>query len=196
MWIYIENWKDKRSLEIGHLSVSHSTYKAIFFFHPCIKIIHFWFNHLCLFLSPQWSHVIISWPGHPEHNCFQLSVLILPPLIVCDWKSESCSVVSDSLWPRGLYSPWNSSGQNVGVGSCSLLQRTFLTQGWNPGLPQCRWILFQLSHKGSPSILEWVAYPFPRGSSRPRNWTTVSHIAGRCFTTWAIREAHWNDVKN
>ena len=94
-----------------------------------------------------------------------------------------------------IYSPWNSSGQNVGVGSCSLLQRTFLTQGWNPGLPQCRWILFQLSHKGSPSILEWVAYPFPRGSSWPRNWTMVSHIAGRYFTTWAIREAHWNDVK-
>ena len=38
----------------------------------------------------------------------------------------------------------------------------------NPGLPDCRQILYKLSHKGSPSILEWVAYPFPRRSSSPR----------------------------
>ena len=36
-------------------------------------------------------------------------------------KSESCSVAFDSLQPHGLYSPWNSPGQNTGVGSCSLL---------------------------------------------------------------------------
>ena len=47
----------------------------------------------------------------------------------------------------------------------------------NPGLPHCRQILYQLSHKGSPRILEWVAYPFSRGSSRPRNWTRISCIA-------------------
>ena len=70
--------------------------------------------------------------------------------------SESCSVVSNSLWPHGLYSPWNSPGQNTGVGSLSLLQRIFPTQGSNPGLPHCRQILYQLSHKGSPRILEWV----------------------------------------
>ena len=64
-------------------------------------------------------------------------------------ESESCSVVSDSLRPRGLYSPWNSPGQNIGVGSLSLLQGTFPTQGWNPGLLHCRQILDQLSHKGS-----------------------------------------------
>ena len=39
-------------------------------------------------------------------------------------------------------------------------------------------------------ILEWVAIPFSRGSSRPRDQTQVSHIAGRCFTVWATREAH------
>ena len=114
---------------------------------------------------------------------------------MCDWKSESCSVVSDSLWPHGLYSPWNSSGQNIGMGSCSFLQGIFPTQESNPGLPLCRGILNQLSHKRSPTILEWVAYSFPRGSSQPRIWTVVSCIAGRFFTTWAIREAHWNDVK-
>ena len=65
------------------------------------------------------------------------------------------------------YSPWNSPGQSTWVGSLSLLQRIFPTQGLNPGLPHCRRILSQLSHKGSPRILEWVAYPFSRGSSNP-----------------------------
>ena len=65
-------------------------------------------------------------------------------------KSESCSVVSDSLRPHGLYSPWNSPGQNTGVGSLSLLQGIFPTQGLNASLPHSRQILYQLSHKGSP----------------------------------------------
>ena len=65
-------------------------------------------------------------------------------------ESESRSVVSYSLWPHGLYSPWNSPGQNTGGGSCSLLQGIFPTQGSNPGLLHCRWILYQLSHQGSP----------------------------------------------
>ena len=50
-------------------------------------------------------------------------------------KSESDSVVSNFLGSHGLYSPWNSPGQNTGVGSLSLLQGIFPTQGSNPGLP-------------------------------------------------------------
>ena len=53
-------------------------------------------------------------------------------------KSESHSVMSDSLWPPGLYSPWNFLGQNTRVGSLSLLQGIFPTQGSNPGPPHCR----------------------------------------------------------
>ena len=68
--------------------------------------------------------------------------------------------MSDSLRPHGLYSPRNSPGQNTGVDCHALLQGIFLTQGLNPGLPHCRQILYQLSHQGSPRILEWVAYPF------------------------------------
>ena len=67
-------------------------------------------------------------------------------------ESESHSVVSDSLRPRGLYRPWNSPGQNTGVGSPSLLQGIFPTPGSNPGLPHCRQILYQLSHKRSPIL--------------------------------------------
>ena len=61
--------------------------------------------------------------------------------------------------------PWNSPGQNTGVGSLSLLQGIFPTQGSNPGLLHCRWFLYQLKHKWSPKILEWVAYTFSSRSS-------------------------------
>ena len=47
------------------------------------------------------------------------------------------------------FSPWNSPGQNSGVGSLPLLQGIFPTQESNPGLLHCRWILYQLSHKGN-----------------------------------------------
>ena len=64
------------------------------------------------------------------------------------YESESRSFVSDSLRPYGNR-PWNSLGQNTGVGSLSLLQGIF----------------------------------------QPRDWTQVSHIAGRFFNSWATREA-------
>jgi len=98
----------------------------------------------------------------------------------------SSSVVSDSLWTHGLYNPWNSPGQNIGVDSLSLLQGIFPIQGSNPGLLHCRQILYQLRYKGSPRILEWVAYPFSSNSSQTRNQTRVSWIAGGFFTNWVI----------
>ena len=78
--------------------------------------------------------------------------------------AQSCPTLWD---PHGLYSPWNSSGQNTGVGSLSVLQGIFPTQGSKPVLPYCRQILYHLSHQGSPRILEWVAHPFSRRSSQP-----------------------------
>ena len=83
-----------------------------------------------------------------------LTEILLMPCqhIIVENESESHSVLSNSLWPDGLYSPWNSPGQNTG------------------------------------------AYPFSRGSSRPRDQTQVSHIASRFFTSWATSEAqeHWS----
>ena len=69
--------------------------------------------------------------------------------------SESGSVVSYSLRfhglkPARLLCPWNSPGRNTGVGCCSLLQGSFLTQELNLGLPHCRQILYHLSHRGNP----------------------------------------------
>ena len=83
----------------------------------------------------------------------------------------------------------DSPDKNTGVGCHALLQGIFPTKGSNPGLPHCRQILYHLSHQGNPRILEWVAYPFSRGSLWLRNWTGVSCIADRFFTSWATREA-------
>ena len=100
-------------------------------------------------------------------------------------KSESRSVTSESFTP---HSPWNFPGQNTGMGSFSLLQGIFPMQGSNPVLLHYKWILYQLSHKGSQRILEWVAYLFSSGSSWPRNQTGVSCMTDKFFTTWATRE--------
>ena len=70
-----------------------------------------------------------------------IAILLVSYLYVHESESESHSVVSDSLRLHGLYSSWNSPGQNTGVGSLSLLQGLLPTQGSNPGLPHCRWIL-------------------------------------------------------
>ena len=81
--------------------------------------------------------------------------------------------------PTRLLCPWAFSRQDAGVGCHALLQGIFPTQGSNPGLPHCRWILYRLNQEGSPRILEWVAYPFSRGTSQPRYRNRVSWIAGR-----------------
>ena len=153
---------------------------------------------------------------HCLFHCFLYSLVFNSCFYMYDssWKiyanascSESHSVMPDSLQLHGLYRPWNSPGQNTGVGSCSLLQDSwnspgqdtgassqslsqgiFPTQGLNPGPPHCRQILNQLSHQGNPKIQEWVASPFSSRSSWPRNQTRVSCTAGGFFTSWAIRE--------
>ena len=86
----------------------------------------------------------------------------------------SCLVMSDSFRPHGparLLCPWGFPRQEY----------------WSE-LPYPPWILYCLCHRGSPRILKWIAYPFSRGSSWPRNWTGVFCIAGRFFTSSATRE--------
>ena len=107
-------------------------------------------------VSYKWSHMIwapVCLAAFAYHNIVQVHLhygtyqhFILSHVMTC----ESHSVVSDSLQPRGLYSPWNSLGQNTGVDSLCLLQWIFPTQGLSPGLPRCRQVLYQLSHKRSP----------------------------------------------
>jgi len=95
------------------------------------------------------AHASLSQDGFQHEGFWKVGRTygLLSPSSFC----ESPSVMSDSLQPHGLsYSPWNSPGRNTRVGSPSLLQGIFPTQGLNPGLPHCRWILYQLSHRGSP----------------------------------------------
>ena len=114
--------------------------------------------------------------------------------IMCAY-SLSCAQLFVTPWTVARQAPLSMgfSRQNTGVSCHGLLQGIFPTQGLNPGLLHCRWILYQLSYQGSPRILEWVCYLFSRGSSRPRNQTGVSCIIGGFLTSWAIREDHMND---
>ena len=106
----------------------------------------------------------------------------------------SCSVVSYPLWLYecnlpGSFVYGDSPGKITRGGCHALLHGIFPTQELNPGLPHCRQILYHLHHQRSPRILGWVAYPFSRETSWPRNWTRVSCIAGGVFTNWATWEA-------
>ena len=105
---------------------------------------------------------------------------------------RSCSTLCDPVdcSPPISSVHGDSPGKNVGMGCDAILQGIFPTQGSNPGHPHCRQTLYHLSHQRSPRILEQVVYRFSKGTSWPRNWTGVSCIAGRFFTSWATREAH------
>ena len=109
------------------------------------------FSIFLLFTAPIWNflYILLS-----SHFYFGLTRYFNSAGNSCvKSESESRSVMSDSLQPHGLYSPWNSPGQNTGVGNLSLVQGIFPTQGSNPGLAHCRRILYQLSHKGSNSYV-------------------------------------------
>ena len=78
--------------------------------------------------------------------------------------AQSCAILCHPMHCSlpGSSVPGDSPGKNIGVGCHALLHGIFPTQGSNSGLLHCRWILYHLSHQGSPRILEWVAYPFSR----------------------------------
>ena len=143
---------------------------------------------LCLLLSRKtWPTIWVTFRGinhrsqppgkseyfHPFCSLVSLLALSLSSSSMClsiTSESEIHSIMSNSLWPHGLQSPWNSPGQNTGVGSLSLLQGIF--QGLNPGLLHCRQILYQLSHKGNPlhsitSTLHYVAHA-PKITKMPK----------------------------
>ena len=118
-------WGCKKSDTTEWISqeISHETY-------------HYYYNILllknfkCLLFSERVAELSIIFPSEKWK-----------------WKLLSCVWLFVTPW---IYSPWNSAGQNTGVGSLSLLQGIFPTQGSNPGLLQCRRILYSLSHQGSP----------------------------------------------
>ena len=105
--------------------------------------------------------------------------------------AQSCPILFNPMdySPPGFSVHGNSPGKNIGVGCHAFLQEIFPTQGFNPGLLHCKWVLYHLIHQGNPRILDWIPDPFSRVSSQPRNQTRVSYIAGRFSTKWATGEA-------
>ena len=108
-------------------------------------------NSVQLIYPETWRATLILLP-HPPH----LSRHQLPSLFDTTFKvkvkvTQSCLTLST---PWTINSPWNSPGQNTGVGSLSLLQRISPNQGLNPGLLHCRQILYQLSHQVSWSDIQ------------------------------------------
>ena len=164
--------------------------------------LQFWVSFWCIAKTGVYTYVCIYiYIFHVM--VFLVYIHIYVHICICTYVymcGLSGSVMSDSLQRQGLQHtrllcPWDSLGKNTGLGCHALLQGIFPTQGSNPGLPHCRQILHWLNHKGSSRILEWIAYPFFRGSPQPRDRTQVSHIAGRFFIDWTTREAqeYWSE---
>ena len=90
--------------------------------------------------------------GYTVHGILQARILEWVVFLFSRRSSQPRYSTQVSRITGRLFTSWakNSPGQNTGMGSLSLLQEIFPTQGFNPGLPHCTWILYQLSHKGSP----------------------------------------------
>ena len=154
---------------------------------------------------------VVSNSGNPMdstiHGILQVKILekVAFPFLG-DLPNSGIEHRSPALQGDSLPSEPQGKPKNTGVGSLPLLQWIFLTQESNQGLLHCRQILYQLSYEGSPKskslchvqlfatpqtiwilqarILEWIPFPFSRGSSQPRDRTQVSHTAGWFFTRW------------
>ena len=132
-----------------------------------------WSAGIKKFLHP-WDKFYLILLMHCGFSLLIFLLRIILPLFIIDvlcLVAQSCPTLCDPMdcSPPGSSVHGDFPGKNTGVGLYAFLQGIFPTQGWNPGLPHCKWIFYYLSHQGSPRILEWVAYPFSRGFSQPRN---------------------------
>ena len=96
--------------------------------------------------------------------CITYHLVCLDMVYLLCLVTQLCLTLSNPMdcSPPGSSVYGDSPGKNAKVGCHALLQGIFPTQGLNPGILHCRWILYRLSHQGNPRILEWVAYPFFR----------------------------------
>ena len=128
------------------------------------------------YMSYLFRHLGLCFPGGPDGKE--------------KGKSKSHSVVSDSLWLHGLYSPWNSPNQNTGVGSFSLLQGIFPTQGSNPGLPWCI-PAYSVGYLGS---VPGLGRSSGGGHGNPPQYSFLEHPHGQKslvgYDPWAHRVRH------
>ena len=103
--------------------------------------------------------------------------------------AQLCPNLCNPMEPTRLLCLWGFSRQEYWSGLPCPAPGDLPNPRFEPRSPTLQWILYYLSHKESPRILEWIAYPFSRGTSWSRNQTGVSCIAGGFFTSWATREA-------
>ena len=120
---------------------------SVVWYHGVKKL--FWGSQCCYYLCTH------TWDPFCKSCGFILYRMgrIITTLRWLKWKWKSLSPVRHFA-TRGLQNPWNFLSQNTGIGSLSLLQGIFPTQGWNSGLLHCRRILYQPRHKGSPALIE------------------------------------------
>ena len=116
--------------------------------------------------KPKWANVLYleillkdwTWPCSDQLSIKLKFINAKYLLYLCMCACWITYVLSDSLWPHGLYltrllCSWDFPGKNIGVDCHFLLQEIFLTQGLNPGLLHCRQTLYCLSHQGSPCLV-------------------------------------------
>ena len=131
---------------------------------------------------------------HVRH-CLNFSAFIDFSIPHCNIEvkwSESHSVVSDSLWSHGLYCPWHSPGQNTGVGSLSLLQRIFPTQGSNPGLPHCSRFFTSWNTREAQEIFFFLIKINDWSTKKP---VSVTIIRGPGETLWRVEtDRQWGHL--
>ena len=101
---------------------------------------------------------IMNWTVLPPNSCVEILAFSTSRAAVLCLVAQSSPTLCD---PMDCSSPgssvhWDSPGKNTGVGCHALLQGIFSTQKSNPGLPHCRWILYQLNYQGSPTVLHTV----------------------------------------
>ena len=149
-----------------------------------------WMSWLCMHGLTSVLSILFHWS-----TCLFLYQTVLTTMcaVLCLF-AQSCPNLWDPmdciLWDSSIHRDFPDN--STGVGFHALPQGIVPTQGSNPGLPHCRRILYHLSPQGSPRILKWVACPFSRGSSWPRNQTWDPCITDGFFTSWATREALWS----
>ena len=123
---------------------------VLLLFPPCLQLLIFWNPQSCSWRVAiniqSLVNIDVLTSSHKLWMSLVASRIVNP--IWNEVKVTQCLTLCD---PR-LYNPWNSPGQNTGVDSRSLLQGIFPTQGLNPGILHCRWILYHLSHQGRPEL--------------------------------------------
>ena len=170
----------KNGLHVGDKPLCGSDFlllKKRFFsvFNLLFKIqypVDMWFSgRVCSILVTQQNQIttreIRNIPGLSVNFYSSVIFLTAERCAVLCLVTQSCLTLWDPMdcSPPGSSIPGNSSEKNTGMRCHALLQGIIPTQGLYPRPPHCSWILYHLSHEGSPRILEWVAYPFSRGSS-------------------------------